>query len=346
MIELAKYSFANAKIRAMLSYLINPAQFNRLLEAKDFYEVLDILKETPYKDLVEKVDKEKIDLIPMEREFFRNDLNIYRKVYRILSSKREKDFVFILMQRYEIEELKVILRIWHRKMPVKLEDYILREKIIYDIDFKKILSSENIEEIILHLDDTTYKTPLLKAKNKFKERNSLFYLEAALDVDYYERLIKATEKFSSLDREIAKRVLGIEIDIENINWLIKLRKYYSLGMAEMLEWFIPGGEKIRKNTVRSFYTTNGLSQVVESVALGPYAKVKDLIEGNVHLIEGFLHEVLLREIKRTLAGFPFTIGTIMGYLILKHKETRNLVSLIYAKNYGLDKGAIVPLLNM
>jgi V/A-type H+-transporting ATPase subunit C len=344
--QLAKYSFANAKIRAMLSFLIDPATFNTLLEGKDIYEVLEALKKTPYKSIIENLDLENINLQVLEKEFLRYDLKMYRKVGDALSTAREKDFVSLLMHRYELEELKVILRIWHKKLPVIWEDYIIEPNISFDIDFKKIITSQTIEEIILLLDQTPYKPALLKVKDKFKERNSTFYLEAALDVDYYKRLVACIDKFSSADKKIAQRILSVEIDVENISWLIRLRKYYSLGMGEMLDWVIPGGQWINKDTVRRFYTSDGLTKVVESVALGPYVKIKDLIEENAALIENFLYSLLLREVKKALSGFPFTIGTVIGYLILKHKETRNIISLLNAKHYGWQKQEIVTLLNL
>jgi V/A-type H+-transporting ATPase subunit C len=344
--QLTKNAFANAKIRAMLSYLITPSLFSRLLEAKDIYEIREELRGSLYKDVMEKVSRQELDLNILEKELIKYDLDIYERIYLILNTKTEKNFVALLKQRYELEELKVVLRIWYKKLPVELDDYILNRKVSFDIDFKKIVLCQNIEEIILLLDETPYKKPLLKAREKFKERSSLFYLEVALDIDYYERLFECIDKFSSVDKNIARKILGIEIDVENINWLIRLRKYYSLGMGEMLDWVIPGGGKIKKEKVREFYVSNGFSRVVEGLALGPYVKLKDLVEENIYLLENFLYEVLSRQIKRTLAGFPFTIGTVMGYLILKHRETQNLVSLFYAKAYGFKKDEAAQLLNI
>jgi vacuolar-type H+-ATPase subunit C/Vma6 len=74
--------------------------------------------------------------------------------------------------------------------------------------------------------------------------------------------------------------------------------------------------------------------------------VKELAEANIYFIENFLYEILLREIKKVLAGFPFTIGTIMGYLILKRRETKNLVSLIYAKSLGVKSEDISRLIGI
>ncbi|MDP2922845.1 MAG: V-type ATPase subunit [Candidatus Omnitrophota bacterium] len=344
--DLAKYSFANAKIRAMLSYLIDPAQFSRLLQAKDIYEILDLLKGTLYAESFKTMEKEKIDLQKIEMQLLRNDLNVHRKIYNALSSQREKYFISLLIERYELEELKVILRLWHKKVNANIEDYILDNNIKFEIDFKKIISAQNIEEIIILLDHTPYKAPLLSGREKFKERNSSFYLEAALDADYYQRLIRATDDFSSLDRKIAQKILGVEIDIENINWLVRLRKYYSLGIGEMIDLVIAGGERINKSTVRGFYVSDGLGKIIESLARGPYAKLKDLFEGNIYFLEQFLYEVLSREIRKALAGFPFTIGIAFGYLVLKRKETQNIISLLYAKNLGLKVEETEHLLNI
>ncbi len=343
--QLTKYAFANAKIRAMLSYLLEPSLFSRLLEAKDIYEIREELKKTAYKGVMERLGQQTLDLGLLEKEILNYDISIYERIYLILNSRTEKDFIALLKQRYELEELKVALRLWHKKLGVDIADYLVGRKISFDIDFKKIVLCQNIEEIILLLDDTPYKKPLLKAREKFKERSSLFYLEVSLDIDYYQRLFECIARFSSVDKSIARKILGVEIDIENINWLIRLRKYYSLGMGEILDWVIPGGEKINKDRVREFYTSDGLSKVVESLALGPYVKLKDLVEENIYLLENFLYEVLLHQVKRTLAGFPFTIGTVLGYLILKHRESLNLVSLFYAKAHGFSKDEAVHLLN-
>lgn len=344
--DLAKYSYVNAKIRALLSFLLTPQDFSRLMEAKDMYEALDELKRTPYRQIAESVDPQHLDFAGLEREFLKNDLAAFAKIRDSLSTKKEKDFVLLLMERYELEKVKVALRIWHKKAAVLLEEHIPEGKIHHDIDFKTLLSSQTIEEIILHLDRTPYKTPLMKARDKFKERDSAFYLELALDADYYRRLAEAIEAFSGFDREVSRKIIGIQIDIENISWLIRMRKYYSMGMGEMMEWFIPGGDAVHPDAVRSFYTTDGVTKVAESVSLGPYAKIKELIEENIALLEGFLYQILLRQVKRTLAGFPFTIGTVLGYLILKSTETRNLVSLLYAKNYGWKRQEVEPFLNL
>ena len=86
--------------------------------------------------------------------------------------------------------------------------------------------------------------------------------------------------------------------------------------------------------------------MAESVSLGPYARIKELIEENAQLIENFLHEVFMREVKRALSGYPFTIGVVLGYTVLKKNETKNIVSILYAKHFGWKKDEANSLLNI
>nr|MBU1328964.1 V-type ATPase subunit [Candidatus Omnitrophota bacterium] len=345
--ELATYSFINAKIRAMISFLISQDLFSRMLEAEDVYEAMELLKESPYyKNAIESIPKEISDFRIIEKRFIKNDLGIYRKIYKSAPGKTEKELMSLFIEKYELEQLKTALRIWNKKTPIDADDFILGEKISFDIDYKKIIYAPNIEEIILLLEDTPYRKPVLRSRDRFKEKGSTFYLEASLDIDYCQRMLSCAESLSPVDQEIAKRVIGIEIDTENINWLIRMRKYYNLAAGDIMEWMIPGGTRINKENVTSFYTTDGLTKIVDSVALGPYAKIRELMEENMSLIENFLHEVLLKEVKRALSGYPFTIGTILGYVILKRNETKNIISLLYAKDFGWKKDETNNLLNI
>ena len=344
--QLATYAFTNARVRAMLSYLIDPPTFAGLLESKNIYELIDILKKTRYQDIFAAVRPESLDLLSLEKKLLLNDISIYGRVRDSLSGKKERVFVSLLMQRYEIEDLKVVLRLWHSKEPVRCEDYVLGENIGPGIDYEKIASAGTIEEVIILLDKTDYKEPLMAAREKFKSTKSLFYLEASLDVDYYKRLTASISGFSRTDKRVASKILSIEVDSENIQWLIKMRKYYGLALSDMFEWFMPGGSIKAHSAFKDLSASDGIAGVIESTMLGPYLPVKDLAGESIHLIENFLYEILLKEVKRVLGGNPFTIGTVYGYLILKRRETKNIISLLYAKVCGMKKEDLPRLINI
>lgn len=343
MSQLAKYAFANAKIRAMLSRLLEPGFYDTLLAARSYSEAVNLLRKTPYEAVIPQ-DRDASDILRLEKALGVFDEQVFRKVSTVLLPA-EKQFVLLLLEKFEIEAVKVALRIWHRKLQVILSDYLPDRRIVHPLDYAKIVNAKSIEELIVVLAETPYFRPLARARERFKAGDSLFYLEASLDVDYYQRVIDAIGKFSPSDKGMAMRVLGVEIDIENVNWLVRLRKFYNLAMGDMVDWVIPGGERVTKETVRKTYTSDGLGNILDSIAVGPYTKISGLSE-DMYLIESFLYELLLKQVKRALAGFPFSIGTVLGYLILKRRETRNIITILNAKQLGMKKEAVSSLITI
>ncbi len=131
--ELATYSFINAKIRAMISFLISPNLFSRMLEAEDVYKAMELLKESSYyKGAIESAPKEITDLRIIEKRFIKNDLSIYRRIYRSTPGKTEKALMNLFIEKYEVEQLKAALRMWNKKTPIDADDFILGEKISFD----------------------------------------------------------------------------------------------------------------------------------------------------------------------------------------------------------------------
>jgi vacuolar-type H+-ATPase subunit C/Vma6 len=58
------------------------------------------------------------------------------------------------------------------------------------------------------------------------------------------------------------------------------------------------------------------------------------------LIERVLREILLIEVRHILGGYPFTVGVIMAYFILKGEEIRRIMTVLNAKFYGWPEDRI------
>ncbi|HOL66520.1 MAG TPA: V-type ATPase subunit, partial [bacterium] len=119
--QLARYAFANARVRALLSQLLDEAAWRRLLEARDLQEVLSLLQSTPYGRILASFTGVKEELVGLERTLKRQDIALHRKLARSVSGEKEKSLILLLCQRYEVEELKTALRLWHGKPAVEPE---------------------------------------------------------------------------------------------------------------------------------------------------------------------------------------------------------------------------------
>lgn len=343
MISLAKYAFTNSRVRAMLSSLLDDSQIQSLLSAKDIDEFFFTLKSTSYEPIVGKL-RAPYDLKEAEQILFADSVEKHKKIIKNLKGI-PKEVVFLLLSRYEIENLKNIIRIWDSGIEQEEEEYLYEDKICYNIPVSDILSAENIEEIILLLDKTPYKDALMGAKDKFKKEGSLFYLEVALDIDFYKRLNNKIQRLSSSDKKQASKLIGAEIDIQNISWVVRFKKYYKMPLGQLLSYIIPGGYKISRPLITKAYSSDDMKSLVGGLSAKPYQDINTLLssgydKSKMFMLEVVLWEVLLKQSRLSLAGFPFTIGTVIAYLILYRAQAKNIVSMLYSKVYEWDSEKI------
>lgn len=338
--DLSTYAFINAKVRAMLSRLLSNAQLEKLINAENSYDAVLVLENSPYAAIVQQdiVSKEGIEAV--EKEFIKYDIDIHKKIIKNLSGSARK-LIELLMQRYELDEIKAVLRIWNKQTEPEAARYLIRDTISCPIDIDNILSAQTIEDIIFILDDTPYKKPILNAREKYKHTNSLFYIEVSLDKDYFFRVWQEVDKLPKKDRNIASKLLGIEIDIENISQMIRLKQYFNLPSGEALKMVIPYGFRITTDLARKVFMADGIKTMIEGLAVKPYDGLSALFGKNIghsqlYMMESVLYQILFKESKASLGRFPFNIGTVLSYLFLKRAETRNIISILYSKSYGLN----------
>ena len=62
------------------------------------------------------------------------------------------------------------------------------------------------------------------------------------------------------------------------------------------------------------------------------------------MVERILTEILLLEVRHLLAGYPFTIGIILAYFVLKSAEFRRIMTVLNAKFYDWPEERILAAL--
>jgi V/A-type H+-transporting ATPase subunit C len=62
------------------------------------------------------------------------------------------------------------------------------------------------------------------------------------------------------------------------------------------------------------------------------------------MIERILEQVLALEVKKILTGYPFTIGIILAYFILKTNEIRKIMTVLNAKFYNWPEERILAVI--
>ena len=223
---------------------------------------------------------------------------------------------------------------WHRR--TDLPEILIPEKILYAIP-ANIVDAADLKEFTRALADTPYAEPLRAAESDFTAYRSVFPLELAVDRTVFENLLKSSAALSTRDHSMVKRLVGIEIDISNLNWIGRFKRYYHLSSAEIGRLLLPNGFRIRQNKIRQIAAEGNLIQALMDIFQGAHLNIPDpqnevLVLG---MLERFFSQVLRDEAVHAFAGFPFSIGAVLGYFYLIRMETRNVRMLFESKKYTL-----------
>jgi V/A-type H+-transporting ATPase subunit C len=326
--SLSKYAFINAKLRARISKSLPDARFEELIKAPSLDAALGLLRDTSFAGL-EEIYSKTGDLKQAELELLKSEIELYRNIRQYLE-RSSAGLVDALLTQFEIDNLKNAIRIYFdRKIRKRSVDsgvhYIIYDNIIHDIPYDVIVNAENFDEIAGVCEGTPYQQIIRKYSRTVESNGSLFRMEIAFDHFYYDNLLAAVKKLDRTDRAIAGRLAGVEIDLQNLNWMLRLKNFYDLPPEAVQAAIVPGGLNL-EGFVKSNYP--GLSALLSSQTADSTSRLL--------LIRRILEGIMKSEVEHILVGYPFTIGIILAYFILKRDELKKIRTILNAKYYRIE----------
>ena len=345
--SVGKYSFANAKIHARLSSLLTAETIARLTAARDLDEFSSTLRGTVYEGVFARPEAA-ADSRLAERLLMEEEVQWHADLIKALKEP-ERSLVATMLERYELENLKVALRVREGQREKRELSHIIRTELPHKIPFESIAAARTIEEALPYLEHTPYLPPLRKSLDDCKQKCTLFPAEIALELDLYRRINACVDSLSRRDRPIARKLLGIEIDIRNIIWLVRLKFYCGIPSGDLVNYNIPGGYRLTNRQLRHAFLPDSRKDVFTILGLitleREFRLAADLLrdEGDLsklYFIEVVLWKYMLTETRKILGGYPFTIGTVLGYLIMKRNEIRNVITILNGVDLKLEKSEI------
>jgi len=347
---LSKYSFINAKLRARISKILPDDTFSQLAKAPSLDEAFAFLRETPFAGL-EEIYSGTGDLKQAELELLKNEIELYRNIRQYLHHN-SMELVDALLTQFEIDNLKNAIRIYFdrkiRKRSVETGiHYVLYDRIIHEIPIDIILNAEDFDEIAGVCEGTPYSQIIKKYSHTVESEGSLFRMEVAFDHFYYSNLLACIDRLDRRDRAIALRLTGVEIDLQNINWIIRFKNFYDLPLEAVLAAIVPGGFNLDRTIIDELYRAQNVTSVLQGFVKSKYPGLSALLSSQTPdstsrllLIRRILEEIMKHEVQRILAGYPFTIGIILSYFILKRDELRKIRIILNAKQLRIQQERI------
>jgi len=331
------YEYGNARLRAMRSRLLSPADLNSLAEAVSLAELIGILTRTPYRrtlevSLVQNSDLESIDEA-LRRDFIQTTTSIRR-----FFDGAEKELVDLFLRAYDVHNLKTVLRgLSHRFARSDIEKALLPVGELSAAVLGELLraSSPRVAIDLLATIRHPFAQPLLALRAEWPG-SGLFDMELALERWYYgqaERYLKDLHD----DGALARTALNLAADMANL--MVVLRFVHAPQEKNFLqarsarggpEQLFNGSGSLSADRLTRLYGVSSVKSALEMLADTPYhAALQQGLQayaqsGQLSEIERALRRYQLRWQAWQVAKDPLGIGVFIGYLALKNNEVANL----------------------
>jgi V/A-type H+-transporting ATPase subunit C len=175
---------------------------------------------------------------------------------------------------------------------------------------------------------------------------SLFPLEVALDLEYWQKLWAEARKLSGKDREMAVKIIGSLLDMNNLMWVIRYKIYHKLSEEELINYTLPFGYRVRDEDVRAIAAGSDIASVISRI-YPSITNANALLENPQSGLPKLEHALKLQVVKQCMAAFvgdPFHIGIPLAYLLLSDFEVQDLIILIEGKSFNWTDDEYRPLL--
>lgn len=337
--NMTAYSGITTKIRAMQAKLLTDKDFENIINLKSVPEVIEYLKEKPaYAKYINQMDVSLYHRGNVEKILSQSFYDDYTRIFRF-SGIEQKKFLKSYWKRYEVDLINYCLRIVfnHYDIPFDI-DY---KKEIFDrysqLSVSKLVTSKNINELIDNLKDTEYYTVLERLRESGAA--TLYDYDLALDLYYFSTFWRKEKRLlKGKEREIFVKDYGTKIDLLNLQWIYRAKKYYYMLAPDIYSLTIPIHYRIRTEEFKELVEAPTVEEFLNRMESTKYG-------GKIRFEDGGMPE---QQSKAILKGMylsqrrrnPYSIASINTYLFLKEEEIDKLTTALECIRYGLSSREI------
>ncbi len=340
--NLTEYSALTTKIRAMRKNLISEDEYAKLAELSNVTEFAEFLKgHKSYQKLLGDKDASELHRETLEQAIMHSVYQDFTKMYRFADIEQRK-FLNLYFVRYELKVIKRAIRRCSDEYMTK-SLYGTLEKAFdsfSSLDIKAILDADDILGIIQSLEGTVYYDVLQKVSEYPNSKNADY--EIALDLYYFKNIWKKRKRyFKGNELKTLTDCIGSEIDMLNILWIYRAKKFFKMTSSEIAAMLIPINYRIKKEKMQQLIEAADVNELI-GIVEGTYYSVLFADEGNNRFSVEKIYRSLVQRIYRKYYKLePYSLAVMNSYLRDRGVEMDKLTTIIECIRYGYPPEAII-----
>jgi len=328
------YSGIVTKVHAMQAKLLTRADYENIAALRTVPEIVSYLREKPaYHDILADLDDDMIHRGNIEKLLVQSFYNDYARLYRF-AGMHQKQFLKLYLKQHEVDLINYCLRVVfnHYDAPFDL-DY---KKPFFDafsqLSIDRLITSKNIDELVDNLKDTEYHGPLKILRDS--NAATLFDYDLALVLYSFSAVWKKRKRvLKNKELEIFTRECGTMIDLLNMKWIYRAKKYYHMLPPDIYSLLIPVHYRIKPGLFRELVESPSLNEFISIARHTPYARDYDFDQPST--LERMYTVILHNLHAADRRSHPYSIAAVNTYLFLKDLEIRQLTTVLECVRYNL-----------
>lgn len=318
------YLYAGARIRTLENATVGADRLERLLSCSSIA------------DCVLRLEEWGVSVLRTPDGAFDREATLEKRLSdayaEVLSSPEDADFARIWLLPYDCCNIKSAIKC--RKRGISCERMLIP---VYGG-----IPTDTVRHAIEKHDyaslPASFATAAREAAEELAQTSDPRCVDRILDAACYAEMLRLAQKSGV---SLAKRLVEKRIDLTNIMLALRACKMGgACAMQTMDAFFLPGGEITKKDLAE--WMQAGADELIERLYYTPceqFSKLAQATDRSLAQLERVADDVLM-ELAREAKTIPFGAEVLIGFLIGREYEVKNLRILLAGKSVGLDAGAL------
>lgn len=336
--ELLSFSGLTTKVRAMQKYLISEDAFQRMRQLHSVSEAVEFLRQyPPYEMILRDIPASQMHRAVIEEQLIVTEYEDFQHLYRF-AGVRQKEFMRMYFEHFEIALLKRSLRY---AMAGEAQEgrfagvYQFFERYSH-LNLKKLEQADSLEHFVEATRGSQY-FEILKLLYEQGNRRLIDY-ESASDMRYFRNMWEKNSKvMDKADRKIIERTLGAKIDILNLSWIYRAKKYYEMTETEIFALLIPIRYKLKREEIQAMVSAPDLASLRQLLLRSHYGRIPERVLEKNDAPKIWLQSLIEQTYRSSYQKNPYSIACLDTYFYLKEREIRRIITTIEEIRYGVNQ---------
>ncbi len=263
------------------------------------------------------------------------------------------DLLDYTLVRLQVENLKTAIRGWQTKTPAgELGGHLLPLPAELTFDYKGLAGAESLEDFVHLVPKGDLRESLEHALKVYPDHPRPFFLEAALDHGYFQKLLSVAGRLPREDQDTVLPVACQEVDTFHLMLVARGKFHYGLA-PDLLRPLHVGGTRIPRGLFVTMLADPDLASAANRVAGRVFdaaysdgASCETPMSADSAALERLAWKRFVRLANLAFRKSHMGLGAVYGYVGLRRVEVANLITICEGIRGGLAaetiRGRMIP----